>query len=186
MNVASTTDISKPNTGPTIVDPFTQAPSNVKVEKPSKDADLPKVLKVDDAYIETDNQQENEFMSRYPFDDLDVGEGFFVANKDEPKIDSLIDYMNREIHRARDFYSMAERSENGDEILEEVYVKSKKLVNGKPELDSLNQPIINMTSTLIPKRIYSRHFSAYEVVKDDVIGEGVEAPDDGVLVIRES
>lgn len=128
--------------------------------------------------------EDKGYFSQYPFDELEVGQGFFVANEDTNK-DSL-EYMRQEIFRARNYYSLAEHDADGHEVMEEVHIKSRNMINDKPEVNGDGSPIYSAQSVLRPKLIYSRHFSAYSVLSGFEYGKGEKAPADGVLVIREA
>jgi hypothetical protein len=151
-------------------------PTDPEVKKPEP----PKLTMVDRAFIKT----KDNVYSAYPFDDLKIGQGFFVAN-DDVKFDNLA-YFQKEVVRARNYYSTAEHDENGDEIFEEIHTKTKQTTNGKLDLDSGGNPVLGIHSNLVPKLIYARHFSVHAVNEGDEIGEGVQAPAAGVLVARES
>jgi len=124
------------------------------------------------------------YETRYPFNDLAVGDGYFVA--DDDVIGDSIDYLRKETYRARNYYSIVEHDENGDEVWETLTIKNRKITNGKFDLDDAGNFIMSATQVSRPKLIYSRHFSAIAVEKDADMGNGQKAPAAGVLVIREA
>jgi hypothetical protein len=160
------------------------------VEEPKKPEPL-KTVKVDHPIRDHDKE-----FSRYPFDDLDIGQGFFVSDKDT-KGDNL-EFMRKNIYYARNHYSITEHDINGDEVWENVIVRGRQRT-GKTEYDaygnmvnefhrdSNGQAVQTASEESRPRRIYSRHFSAKKVYKDEVIGDNdFKAPENGVLVIREA
>jgi len=124
------------------------------------------------------------YETRYPFNDLAVGDGYFVADTDVEG--DSIDYLRKETYNARNYYSIAEHDENGDEVWETLTIKNRKITNGKFDLDDAGNYIMSATQVSRPKLIYSRHFSAIAVEKDADMGNGQKAPAAGVLVIREA
>ena len=140
------------------------------------------------------HHRDSEFA--YPFADLDVGKGFFVANEDV-KGDNL-ERMRKLAFQARNHYSIVEHDINGDEVWENVIVRGRQRT-GKTEFDAngsvvnefhrdaTGNPVQTASEESRPKRIYSRHFSVRSVDKDEVIGDGdMKADRAGVLVIREA
>lgn len=146
----------------------------------NKKVDGAKFVRVKDAI----GPEDRGYFSQYPFGELTIGEGFFVANEDTKR--DTLEYMRNEIFRARNYFSIAEHDADGHEVQEEVHVKSRNIMNGRPETDGGGDPIYSAQSVLRPKLIYSRHFSAYPVTKDFEYAKGEKAPGDGVLVIREA
>jgi hypothetical protein len=166
-------------------------PEPVKNEPVAK-TEPAKFLKVNNAF----SQQVSNDHTRYPFDELEVGQGMFVSNDDyllnhrstvvqlQPSNvprNELLEFMRKEIYCARDYYGIIEHDIDGNEVWEDVNVRVRE-----NRLDSSGNPVIGSNIVHRPKMIYSRFFSAYEVKKDAQIGEGVQAPADGVLVIREA
>lgn len=88
------------------------------------------------------------------------------------------------IATVREHYSEIMRDEKGDEILENVTVKTrKKNDDGTFQLTD-GEVIVGANFTHMPKMIYSRNFVAKPVVKNSKVGEGFNANEDGVVVIR--
>jgi hypothetical protein len=168
--------ISKPNPNKPYI-----APIMVDPTKPTPPKSEPaKVVAVKGA---RDLSKPN-YDTRYPFNDLAVGDGYFVANQDVGE--NSLDYLRKETFRARDYYSIAEHDENGDEIWETLIIKNRSITNGKFNLDDYGNYIMSATQVTRPKLLHSRHFSAITVMRDADMGNGQKAPADGVLVIREA
>lgn len=166
---------------------FTMPNPEPEVKKPEP----PKHLMVDKPLL---HHRDSEFA--YPFADLNVGKGFFVANEDV-KGDNL-ERMRKMAFQARNHYSIVEHDINGDEIWENVIVRGRQRT-GKVEFDAngsvvnefhrdaTGNPVQTASEESRPKRIYSRHFSVRSVDKDEIIGDGdMKADRTGVLVIREA
>jgi hypothetical protein len=162
-----------------------------KHEPEVKKPEPPKHLMVDKPLL---HHRDSEFA--YPFADLDVGKGFFVANEDV-KGDNL-ERMRKLAFQARNHYSIVEHDINGDEVWENVIIRGRQRT-GKSEFDAngsvvnefhrdaTGNPVQTASEESRPKRIYSRHFSVRSVDKDEVIGDGdMKADRAGVLVIREA
>jgi len=152
----------------------------VDVQKDKPKIEPAKFIRVKDAI----GPDDKGFFSRYPFDELAVGEGFFVANADTAN--DTLEYMRQEIFRARNYYSIEEHDIDGHEVQEEVHIKSRNFINNKPEVDGAGNSIYSASAVLRPKLIYSRHFAAYPVTKDFEYAKGQKSPSDGVLVVREA
>ncbi len=162
-----------------------KADVNPVVKKP----DPPKFTKI----AASSDKHENEF-STYPFHDLKVGEGFFVASGDI-KGDAL-HLMRKEASHVNDCYSVSVHDANGDEVWENLHIHGFKR-NDNPkydqfgeivnefELDSSGNPIRSVSEINHPKYVLSRYFSVKSVTKDDVISGTTKAPDNGVVVTRE-
>lgn len=140
-------------------------------------ANTPKFVMIDDPVI-----FDAGYFSIWPFDELDVDQGFFVLNDDLKNKDELkakgispLDYFRGEIYRANDYYATDEHDAEGSKISVEMFVEGVK-------------PDGTITAEVIrrPLRIYSRHYSAHAVTVDDDISDGEKAPGNGVLVIREA
>lgn len=158
-----------------------------EVKKPEP----PKHLMVDKPLL---HHRDSEFA--YPFADLDVGKGFFVANEDV-KGDNL-ERMRKMAFQARNHYSIVEHDINGDEVWENIIVRGRQRT-GKTEFDAngsvvnefhrdaTGNPVQTASEESRPKRIYSRHFSVRSVDKGEVMSDGdMKADRAGVLVIREA
>jgi hypothetical protein len=142
------------------------------VEKPVAPVVEPiKVLAVKSAWWRAD---QGEFLSRYPLTDMAIGDGFFVANVDMLPV-VAIDVLHKEVNRVNSYFGVPEYDELGGEVYEDVQVKGKK-------------PDGTLTATIVHRHrmLYARYYAAIAVVKDQEIGDGVKAPADGVLVIREA
>ncbi len=83
-----------------------------------------------------------------------------------------------------DLYSEVETDENGDEVWEEVYVRTaKRNADGTVALDAGGRPIVGHDPISRPNLVYSRHYILRQIAKDDMIA-GKKADADGVLVAR--
>lgn len=121
----------------------------------------------------------------YPFSQLEPGQGFFVPAKDGQTTDNLIENMYRTIHHVRETFAEVQRDENGDEILDNVTVKTrKKNDDGTFQLTGDNEVITGANFTHMPRAIYTRNFVAKPVTKDSKLGDSFNAPEDGIIVIR--
>lgn len=126
----------------------------------------------------------NEYDSRYPFNDLDIGQAIFVPNAKAETTDKTLERMHQVVRKARAFYAEVELDDNGDEVWEQVVIKSRKRnADGSFVLDAVGKPLESADSVLRPKLIGSRHYIVRPVVKDYDTG-GQKAPEDGVLIIR--
>lgn len=144
----------------------------------------PKII--DDIYDELlTNDPDKAKDDRFPFFDLDVGQGFFVPLKRMQTTDQLVADMNKQIYYVRQLYSEIERNEDGDEIWDHVTIKERKRnADGTIQLHSDNTPIEGANFNHEAKRTYYRNFIAKAVVKGDEISDGFKVEEDGVLVIR--
>lgn len=123
---------------------------------------------------------------KYSFFKLETGQGLFIPVGDHGTTDALLEEIYKQIAMTKKKYGVAERDENGDEILEQCTVQVRKRQDGPMKLLQLEngKPIIGANFVQLPRYAYSPSFVAKAVVKDDEIGDSQSAPSDGVLVIR--
>lgn len=132
---------------------------------------------IDNAKIQLDNQ--NEF--KYPFDQLKIEQGLFVAV--ETTTDALMSKLFKQVDQFRKQNSEVERDENGDDVMEDVAINVKKRNDdGTVQLDG-DIPRLSIKSGFRPKLI-GPMFAVKAVVKGDKISENNTADGDGALVIR--
>lgn len=120
----------------------------------------------------------------YPFEDMEYGQGMFIATKPGKTTDALLARLNKQIYHLRQKYSEQDTDQNGDTILDQVAVEIKKrnedgtiqLVNGEVNKGA--------NFTHLERRTYWRNYVVKPVVKDQEIGNDTKAPHDGVLIIR--
>lgn len=122
---------------------------------------------------------------QYPFHDLEVGQGFFIPTGENKTTDNLMEKMYTAVFNARTQYAQVARDEHGDEILEQLTIKTRKRNDdGTIQLDGGDVPIPGANFVHKPKLIHYRDFIVKPVAKDDPIGKNDKAEADGVLVIR--
>lgn len=120
---------------------------------------------------------------KYPFEDLEPGQGMFIPVPKGKTTDALMNEMHRSVNQYRKQNSEVERDENGDDVMEDVAINVKKRnEDGTVQLDG-GVPRLDIKSGFRPKLI-GPGFTVKAVVKGDEIGEGEEADTDGVLVVR--
>lgn len=119
----------------------------------------------------------------YPFEDLEVGQGFFIAV--ETTTDALMAKLHKQVDKYRKQSSEIERDENGDDVMLDVAINQKKRnEDGTVQLDN-GVPRLGIKSGFQPKLI-GPNFVVKAVVKGDSLAENNEADSDGALVIRMS
>lgn len=121
---------------------------------------------------------------KYPFEDLDIDQGFFVPVEKGNTTDKLMNDLHRDIATFREQTSECEKDKDGNDVWESVVIQTKKYKDGVLQLDGAGKPIVGANQTNRPKLIYSGNFIARPVVKGDEISEGRKAESDGVLVVR--
>jgi hypothetical protein len=144
--------------------------------------------KIKPVFIDAANFKLNHYLPEaghvafdYPFTDLKVGQGFFMAV--ETTTDALVSKLYKQVDQYRKQNSEVERDENGDDVMEDVAINQKKRnEDGTVQLDG-GVPRLGIKSGFRPKLI-GPNFVVKAVVKGDTIAEGKEAESDGVLVIR--
>lgn len=137
-------------------------------------------LMVDNAFI----PREDKNWDSHPFLDMERDQGMFLPNRQGMTTDDMLEQINKEIFQIKNYSNLQERDINGDTILESIIVEERKrnddgtvqLMNGQPVVGALRQNR--------PKMNLLRNWVAYPVVKDSEIGEGTNAPEDGVIIIR--
>jgi hypothetical protein len=121
----------------------------------------------------------------YPFEEMDIGQAFFVPVEQSSNVDKLIANLHRAINTFHKQTSVAEKDENGDDIMENVTVLPKKRdINGVIQLDSAGNSILGANGIMRPSLIHVAQFVIKPAIKDDEIAEGKKAESDGALVIR--
>lgn len=134
---------------------------------------------IDNAKVQLANQSDVEF--KYPFADLIVGQGLFVAV--ETTTDALMSKLFKQVDQFRKQNSEVERDENGDDVMEDVAINVKKRnEDGTVQLDG-DKPRLDIKSGFRP-RLIGPMFAVKAVVKGDKISENNTADGDGALVIR--
>jgi hypothetical protein len=122
---------------------------------------------------------------QYPFHDLEVGQGFFVPTGENMTTDNMMEKLYTAVFNARSQYAQVARDEHGDEILEQLTIKTRKRNDdGTIQLDGADVPIPGANFVHKPKLIHYRDFIVKPVAKNDPTGKSGKAEADGVLVIR--
>jgi hypothetical protein len=122
---------------------------------------------------------------KYPFEDMDYGQGMFIPVAKGKTTDSLMNEVFKAVDQYRKQNSEVERDENGDDVMEDVAINVKKRnEDGTVQLDG-GVPRLTVRSGFRPKLI-GPNFVVKAVVKGDKLGEddSEEADTDGVLVVR--
>lgn len=120
----------------------------------------------------------------YPFEDLELGEAFFIPTQPNNTTDNLLAKLHKSINSAKQKYGEVEVNEEGDEIWEVLTIMTKKRnEDGTIQLEN-NKPITGADFHQRPKYIYTRNFVAKAVTKDQEFSDSDKAPADGVVVIR--
>lgn len=126
--------------------------------------------------------QKHDFM--YPFEDMNIGQGFFIPVAKGSTTDKLMARINHQIAMFRKQTSECEKDENGDDVWESIVIQTKKRKDHVIQLEPDGKPIVGANQTNRPKLIYSANFIARPVVAGDEYAEGQKAEGDGVLVVR--
>lgn len=121
----------------------------------------------------------------YPFDKLTIGQAFFIPLEPNYTIDKLVFDANKQAYRFRIQNSSIEKNEDGDEILENITIRSRlRNLDGSFKLDGDGNPKLSATAVSRP-RLIGPKFIVKSVIGGDAIGENdAKAEADGVLVIR--
>jgi hypothetical protein len=123
---------------------------------------------------------------KYPFSDLELGEGLYIAVEQNSTTDKLMEKLYKDVANARIAFAEVERDENGDEIWDVVVVKTRKRnEDGTFQMGAYGKPLEGASQTSKPRLVFSRHFAVKAVIKDDDLGQGAKAPHDGALVVRQ-
>ena len=123
---------------------------------------------------------------KYPFSDLEIGEGLYIAVEKNSTTDKLMEKLYKDVANARMAFAEVERDENGDEIWDVVIVKTRKRnEDGTFQMGAYGKPLEGANQISKPRLVFSRHFAVKAVIKDDDLGEGAKAPHDGALVVRQ-
>lgn len=148
------------------------------------EASKPKIIdKVSDELINLNSFKEED--EDYPFSQLEVGQAFFVSAKNEVTTDALVEKMNARVYYTKQKYGEIEKNENGDEIWEQVTVKTRKRNDdGTIQLEPDGKPTVGAHFTHVAKMAYARNFIVRPVAKDMEISKGQNATEDGVMIIR--
>jgi hypothetical protein len=155
-------------------DPIEPAKPDV-VETPPK-KEFKKFDKVDYRLVKT------EFL--YPFEELEVGQAFFVPLEAPNTMDTLVFGVHRQVMQYKLVNSEIELNEDGDEVLENVTIRSRlRNTDGSFKLGPDGLPKIS-ASSISRHKLIGPSFMVKPVLKDDQIAEETKAEADGVLVIR--
>ena len=123
---------------------------------------------------------------KYPFADMEFGQGMFIPVSKGKTTDSLMSEMYKAIDQYRKQNSEVERDENGDDVMEDVAINVKKRNDdGTVQLDG-GVPRLTVKSGFRPKLV-GPNFTVKAIVKGDSLTneeDGEEADADGVLVVR--
>ncbi len=155
-------------------------------EKPKSDpkhVDPPKPVKPKVTVLDAvEAEPEDKFL--YPFDDMDAGAGFFVPNVPGETTAQTLTRLGPQLAYANDWYSEVELDVNGDEVWEDVYVRTtKRNPDGSVQLDAGGKPIYGHDPISRPNYIYGRRYVARRIAKGDEFADKT-ADVDGVLVVR--
>jgi hypothetical protein len=120
----------------------------------------------------------------YPFDKVEIGQGFFVPLETGNTMDQLVVSTSKAANDYRLQNSEVERNNEGDEVWEDVTVKARKRKpDGTFELDGDGVPKLTVSSGLRP-RLIGPMFMVKPVHKDDELSENNKSEADGVIIIR--
>lgn len=156
----------------------------------SGDGNKPKDFKIFDHANQRLNASPHSHINfAYPFDQMEIDQGFFVPVEKGMTTDKLMDQIHDQINQYREQTAECEKDKEGDDVWESVIIQTKKRTDdGVIQLDSFSKPIVGANQTNRPKLIYAANFIAKPVVKGDNMldkDKGKEIADsDGVLVIR--
>lgn len=156
--------------------------SGTQLQDNGPEGDDIEIIDEPNRYLNADDKKQQNF--KYPFDKVDIGQGFFVPVEKGNTTDALMGTLHRDIAMFREATGECEKDINGDDVWESVVIQTKKRKDNVIQLDGAGKPIVGANQTNRPKLIYSANFIARAVVKGDEISDGQEAETDGVLVIR--
>lgn len=120
---------------------------------------------------------------KYPFQDLQLGQGMFIPVEKHSTTDALMSQLHKQVDQFRKQNSIQECDEDGDTVMEDVAInKKQRNDDGTVKLDG-DIPRLGIKSGFRPKLI-GPNFAVKAVVKGDKLSENDEADADGALVIR--
>lgn len=142
-------------------------------------------------FIDNPNRYQGSQMNfKYPFDELEMDQGFFVPLEAGQNTDNLIADIQKQIYMFQQQTGECEKDQNGDDVWESVVIQTKKRIDGVIQLEPNGKPVVGANQTNRPKLIHSANFIVRPVVAGDEItytdddSEGEKAETDGALVIR--
>lgn len=163
-------------------DPKWKPPADQKPPVAVTPVDPAKPVRLKVATFDNIDVDNDKFM--YPFFGTKPGQGFFVANAPNETTAQTLAKLHSHVAYANDWYSEIELDKDGDEVWEEVFVKStKRNPDGSVQRDSNGRIIYGHNPVSRPNYIYSRRYVARVIAKDDLIA-GKKSEADGVLVVR--
>ncbi len=154
-----------------------------KAKAEPKHVDPPKPVKPKVAIInEIEPEPEDKFL--YPFEDMEPGAGFFIPNVPNETTAQTVARLAPQLAAVNDWYSEIETDANGDEVWEDVYVRTTKLnPDGSLQLDGAGRVIYGHDPISRPNYIFGRRYVARRITKGDEFADKT-ADVDGVLVVR--
>lgn len=155
-------------------------------QKQGEGATEPKFRVVDDAFIHlTADEKMHHVEFKYPFNELQIGQGLFVEVEQGSTTDKLMKEMYKQVAQYRKQNSEVERDEDGDDVMEDVCINKKKInEDGTVQLDG-DKPRLTVKSGFRPKLV-GPNFTVKAVVKDDELADGDKAEADGAFIVRVS
>lgn len=163
-------------------DPKWKPPADQKPPISAPSVDPPKPVRPKVAVFDNVDVDNDKFM--YPFFSTKLGQGFFVANAPNETTAQTLAKLNSHVAYANDWYSEIELDQYGDEVWEEVFVRStKRNPDGSAQRDSNGKIIYGHDPVSRSNYVYSRRYVARVIAKDDLIA-GKKSDADGVLVVR--
>lgn len=161
---------------------FKEPKEPLKVVNKWDDKNIVMFNEVNDELIVDDPKK--VYIANYPFNDLKIGQGFFVSNEKEQTNAKAIEAMRKEVALAHDYYSEAETTVDGDAVFESVIVKNRAR-NSDGSLQMINgKPVEGADTVMRPKLISSRQFVIRAIVKDETVINDKKSVDNGLLVVR--
>lgn len=128
---------------------------------------------------------QNNVDTGFPILDLEAGQGLFIAAGAGYTTDMLVEEARKVVTSIRSRFGVVETDENGDEILEQLTVKTRsRNDDGTVKLDAKGRVIEGANFVQRPKLAFVPAFVVKAVVKDDEIGDDRKASSDGVLIVR--
>jgi len=181
------------NLHPTVIDDDTLKASgrqvnavneSIKSVHPSTNSKSDEDFKMIDNAIVTPDLDEDSF--KYPFFDMEIGQGIFIPVETNSTIDKLMKDLHQQIEMFRRQTADIEKDENGDNISEIIIIHEKKRnPDGTIQLNDANKPNEGANQTIRPKYIYAYNFTVRSVIKDDeLVEDGQKAESDGALLVR--
>jgi hypothetical protein len=112
------------------------------------------------------------------------GQGFFVPNEPNETTAQTVARLAPQLALVNDWYSEIETDANGDEVWEDVYIRTTKLnPDGSLQLDGAGRVIYGHDPVSRPNYIFGRRYVARRIAKGDEFADKT-ADVDGVLVVR--